>query len=49
MSKKEKLAGLGKFALGAAIGGAQKWKIPLDVFYGKKTEKSTGTNDFICT
>lgn len=26
---------------------AQKWKIPLDIFYGSKTEKSTGTNDFI--
>ncbi len=26
---------------------AQKWNIPLDVFYGSKTEKSTGTNDFI--
>lgn len=26
---------------------AQKWNIPLDVFYGNKTEKSTGTNDFI--
>ena len=26
---------------------AQKWNIPLDIFYGKKTEKSTGTNDFI--
>ncbi len=26
---------------------AQKWNIPLDVFYGTKTEKSTGTNDFI--
>lgn len=26
---------------------AQKWDIPLDIFYGSKTEKSTGTNDFI--
>lgn len=26
---------------------AQKWNIPLDVFYGTKTDKSTGTNDFI--
>lgn len=26
---------------------AQKWNIPLDVFYGNKTEKSTGSNDFI--
>lgn len=26
---------------------AQEWNIPLDVFYGSKTEKSTGTNDFI--
>lgn len=26
---------------------ANKWNIPLDVFYGSKTEKSTGTNDFI--
>lgn len=26
---------------------AQKWNIPLDIFYGSKTEKSTGTNDFI--
>lgn len=26
---------------------AQKWNIPLDVFYGNKTEKSTGNNDFI--
>lgn len=26
---------------------AQKWNIPLDVFNGNKTEKSTGTNDFI--
>ena len=26
---------------------AQNWNIPLDVFYGSKTEKSTGTNDFI--
>lgn len=26
---------------------AQKWNIPLDVFFGNKTEKSTGTNDFI--
>lgn len=26
---------------------AQKWNIPLDIFYGNKTEKSTGTNDFI--
>lgn len=26
---------------------ARDWNIPLDVFYGNKTEKSTGTNDFI--
>ena len=26
---------------------AQEWNIPLDIFYGSKTEKSTGTNDFI--
>lgn len=26
---------------------AQKWNIPLDVFFGNKTEKSTGNNDFI--
>ena len=26
---------------------SQKWNIPLDIFYGSKTEKSTGTNDFI--
>lgn len=26
---------------------AQKWNIPLDIFYGSKTEKSNGTNDFI--
>lgn len=26
---------------------AQKWNIPLDVFWGNKTEKSTGNNDFI--
>jgi len=26
---------------------AQKWNIPLDVFFGNKTEKSTGTQDFI--
>ncbi len=26
---------------------AKDWNIPLDVFYGNKTEKSTGTNDFI--
>ncbi len=26
---------------------AQNWNIPLDIFYGSKTEKSTGTNDFI--
>ena len=26
---------------------AQKWNIPLDVFFGDKTEKSTGNNDFI--
>ena len=26
---------------------AQKWNIPLDIFYGNKTEKSTGTDDFI--
>lgn len=26
---------------------AQKWNIPLDVFYGTKTEKSNGNNDFI--
>ena len=26
---------------------AQKWNIPLDIFYGSKTEKSTGTDDFI--
>ena len=26
---------------------AQKWNIPLDIFYGSKTEKSTGTSDFI--
>ena len=26
---------------------AQNWNIPLDIFYGSKTEKSTGTDDFI--
>ena len=26
---------------------ARRFKIPLDIFYGSKTEKSTGTNDFI--
>ena len=26
---------------------ARLWNIPLDVFYGSKTEKSTGNNDFI--
>ncbi|MDE6946759.1 MAG: phage portal protein, partial [Anaeroplasmataceae bacterium] len=26
---------------------AQKWNIPLDVFFGNKTEKSTGTQDLI--
>lgn len=26
---------------------AQNWNIPLDIFYASKTEKSTGTNDFI--
>lgn len=26
---------------------ARNWNIPLDIFYGSKTEKSTGTNDFI--
>lgn len=26
---------------------AQKWDIPLDVFYGTKTEKSNGTNDLV--
>lgn len=26
---------------------AQEWDIPLDIFYGSKTEKSTGTDDFI--
>lgn len=26
---------------------AQKWNIPLDIFYGNKTEKSTGNSDFI--
>lgn len=26
---------------------AQKWNIPLDIFYGSKTEKSTATSDFI--
>lgn len=26
---------------------AQDWNIPLDVFYGSKTEKSTGTDDFV--
>ena len=26
---------------------ARKWKIPLDIFYGNKTEKSTGNDDFI--
>lgn len=26
---------------------AQKWNIPLDIFYASKTEKSTGTDDFI--
>ncbi len=26
---------------------AQKWDIPIDVFYGSKTEKSTGNEDFI--
>lgn len=28
---------------------ASAFSIPLDVFYGTKTEKSTGTNDFITT
>ena len=28
-------------------GVAQKWNIPLDIFYGSKTEKSTGNSDFI--
>ena len=28
-------------------GVAQKWNIPLDIFYGNKTEKSTGNSDFI--
>ena len=35
MSKKEKLAGLGKFALGAAIGGA------LGVLFAPKSGKET--------
>ena len=26
---------------------AQKWSIPLDIFWGNKTEKSTSNNDFI--
>ena len=26
---------------------ARNWNIPLDIFYGSKTEKSTGTDDFI--
>lgn len=26
---------------------AQNWNIPLDIFYGNKTEKSTGNDDFI--
>jgi HK97 family phage portal protein len=26
---------------------ANKWNIPQDIFFGSKTEKSTGTNDFI--
>ncbi len=26
---------------------SRDWNIPLDIFYGSKTEKSTGTNDFI--
>ena len=26
---------------------AQKWNIPLDVFFGNRTEKSTGNSDFI--
>ncbi len=26
---------------------ARNWNIPLDIFYGSKTEKSTGNNDFI--
>ena len=26
---------------------AQKWNIPLDIFFGNKTEKSTGNSDFI--
>ena len=26
---------------------AQNWNIPLDIFWGNKTEKSTGTEDFI--
>lgn len=26
---------------------ARMWNIPLDIFYGSKTEKSTGNNDFI--
>ena len=26
---------------------AQKWNIPLDIFYASKTEKSTGTDDFV--
>lgn len=30
---------------GSAV--AQKWNIPLDVFFGNRTEKSTGNNDFI--
>lgn len=31
--------------IGTAV--AQKWNIPTDVFFGNKTEKSNGTNDFI--
>lgn len=30
---------------GSAV--AQKWNIPLDVFFGNRTEKSTGNSDFI--
>ena len=26
---------------------AQKWNIPLDVFFGNRTEKSTGNSDFV--
>ena len=26
---------------------ARNWNIPLDIFYGNKTEKSTGNEDFI--